>query len=176
MSWIKIEIWSSFVSHFPSFSPVGAKIKCICRTQLLRKVKTLNKKYLNTIIFLPLCSPQIIWSFACFVICIYYICIVIFIIEVWRSLHSRTLQYQMASSNQLGHRPSSILQPYPIIPGVFSTPTSGSLGCLLARQLCLEDSACNQVLQVIPRVCGLELGKKYIYTFLPFNKIFYFSA
>ena len=45
------------------------------------------------------------------------------------------------------------------IPGVFSTPSSGSLGCLLARQLCLEDSACNQILQVIPRVCGLELGK-----------------
>ena len=96
------------------------------------------------------------------------------IIEVWRSLHSRTLQYQMASSNQLGHQPSSILQLYPIIPGVFSTPTSGSLGCLLARQLCLEDSACNQVLQVIPRVCGLELGKFCKNTFCPFNKIFSF--
>ena len=84
----------------------------------------------------------------------------------------------MASSNQLG--PPTIINPpvqlYPIIPGVFSTPTSGSLGCLLARQLCLEDSACNQVLQVIPRVCGLELGKEYIYTVCPFNKIFYFSA
>ena len=32
------------------------------------------------------------------------------IIEVWRSLHSRTLQYQMVSSNQLCDRPSSILQ------------------------------------------------------------------
>jgi len=42
-------------------------------------------------------------------------------------------------------------------PGVYSTGTSGSLGCLLARTLCLEDSACNQILQVIPRVCGLEL-------------------
>jgi len=38
-----------------------------------------------------------------------------------------------------------------------TTPASGSLGCLLARTLCTEDSACNQILQVIPRVCGLEL-------------------
>jgi len=42
-------------------------------------------------------------------------------------------------------------------PGVYPPSTSGSLGCLLARTLCLEDSACNQILQVIPRVCGLEL-------------------
>ena len=40
-----------------------------------------------------------------------------------------------------------------------TTPAAGSLGCLLARQLCTEDSACNQILQVIPRVCGLELGE-----------------
>merc|ERR1719430_2196826 len=38
-----------------------------------------------------------------------------------------------------------------------TTPASGSLGCLLARTLCSEDSACRQILQVIPRVCGLEL-------------------
>jgi hypothetical protein len=38
-----------------------------------------------------------------------------------------------------------------------STPAAGSLGCLLARTLCSEDSACSQILQVIPRVCGLEL-------------------
>lgn len=38
-----------------------------------------------------------------------------------------------------------------------TTPAAGSLGCLLARTLCTEDSACNQILQVIPRVCGLEL-------------------
>merc|ERR1719195_44639 len=42
-------------------------------------------------------------------------------------------------------------------PGVYPPSTSGSPGCLLARTLCLEDSACNQILQVIPRVCGLEL-------------------
>merc|ERR550532_3188307 len=41
--------------------------------------------------------------------------------------------------------------------GSHTGSTSGSLGCLLARTLCLEDSACNQILQVIPRVCGLEL-------------------
>jgi len=38
-----------------------------------------------------------------------------------------------------------------------STPATGSLGCLLARTLCSEDSACSQILQIIPRVCGLEL-------------------
>jgi len=45
----------------------------------------------------------------------------------------------------------------PIPGGMITTPSSGSLGCLLSRQLCTEDSACNQILQVIPRVCGLEL-------------------
>ena len=66
-------------------------------------------------------------------------------------------------------KPPSLIPPlYPLlypftIAGVFSTPSSGSLGCLLARQLCLEDSACNQILQVIPRVCGLELGESCIY-------------
>ena len=47
------------------------------------------------------------------------------------------------------------------VAGVYPPSTSGSLGCLLARTLCLEDSACNQILQVIPRVCGLELGTYY---------------
>jgi len=50
--------------------------------------------------------------------------------------------------------------PVPRVPdsGVLtSTPVAGSLGCLLARTLCSEDSACSQILQVIPRVCGLEL-------------------
>jgi len=42
--------------------------------------------------------------------------------------------------------------------GVLSpTPAGGTIGCLMARQFCLEDSACSQILQVIPRVCGLEL-------------------
>uniref|UniRef100_A0A0K2TY70 GDNF/GAS1 domain-containing protein n=1 Tax=Lepeophtheirus salmonis TaxID=72036 RepID=A0A0K2TY70_LEPSM len=36
-------------------------------------------------------------------------------------------------------------------------PTSGSLNCLLARQLCSEDSACSQILEIIPKVCGIEL-------------------
>ena len=112
----------------------------------------------------------IFWRIPCLVGEYIYLYRYLPIIEVWRSLHSRTLQYQMVSSNQLCDRPSSILVPCPctvIIPGVFSTPTSGSLGCLLARQLCLEDSACNQVLQVIPRVCGLELGKTEIYLSRP---------
>ena len=111
----------------------------------------------------------IFWRIPCLVGEYIYLYRYLPVIEVWRSLHSRTLQYQMVSSNQLCDRPSSILGPCPctvIIPGVFSTPTSGSLGCLLARQLCLEDSACNQVLQVIPRVCGLELGEIFIFIFL----------
>jgi len=45
----------------------------------------------------------------------------------------------------------------PIPGGMMTTPSSGRLECTLAKQLCAEDSACNQILQVIPRVCGLEL-------------------
>lgn len=34
-----------------------------------------------------------------------------------------------------------------------------TLNCLLARQLCYEDPACLTVLQTIPSVCGIEIGK-----------------
>jgi hypothetical protein len=33
------------------------------------------------------------------------------------------------------------------------------LNCLLARQLCFEDSSCSAILEIIPRVCGSELGE-----------------
>lgn len=33
------------------------------------------------------------------------------------------------------------------------------LNCLLARQLCFEDVSCSAILEIIPRVCGPELGK-----------------
>lgn len=33
------------------------------------------------------------------------------------------------------------------------------LNCLLARQLCFEDASCSAILEIIPRVCGSELGK-----------------
>lgn len=56
-----------------------------------------------------------------------------------------------------------------LVLGVYNSGASGSLGCLLARTLCLEDSACNQILQVIPRVCGLELGKQTISTHTMYN-------
>ncbi|CAH2245050.1 jg17447 [Pararge aegeria aegeria] len=32
------------------------------------------------------------------------------------------------------------------------------LNCLLARQLCFEDASCSAILEIIPRVCGSELG------------------
>jgi hypothetical protein len=33
------------------------------------------------------------------------------------------------------------------------------LKCLLARQLCFEDASCSAILEIIPRVCGSELGE-----------------
>jgi hypothetical protein len=33
------------------------------------------------------------------------------------------------------------------------------LNCLLARQLCFEDAPCSAILEIIPRVCGSELGE-----------------
>lgn len=33
------------------------------------------------------------------------------------------------------------------------------LNCLLARQLCFDDASCSAILEIIPRVCGPELGK-----------------
>lgn len=37
--------------------------------------------------------------------------------------------------------------------------TMAILNCLLARQLCFEDASCSAILEIIPRVCGSELGK-----------------
>jgi hypothetical protein len=33
------------------------------------------------------------------------------------------------------------------------------LKCLLARQLCFEDASCAAILEIIPRVCGSEVGE-----------------
>lgn len=33
------------------------------------------------------------------------------------------------------------------------------LNCLYARQLCFEDPSCSAILEIIPRVCGPELGE-----------------
>lgn len=33
------------------------------------------------------------------------------------------------------------------------------LSCILARQLCFEDSSCAAILEIIPRVCGTVPGK-----------------
>ncbi|XP_037294445.1 uncharacterized protein LOC119189321 [Manduca sexta] len=37
--------------------------------------------------------------------------------------------------------------------------TMAILNCLLARQLCFEDASCSAILEIIPRVCGSELGR-----------------
>lgn len=37
--------------------------------------------------------------------------------------------------------------------------TIAILNCLLARQLCFEDASCSAILEIIPRVCGPELGE-----------------
>lgn len=41
------------------------------------------------------------------------------------------------------------------------TPT-GSLNCLLARSLCNEDPSCFKIINLIPSLCGNEIGKYYI--------------
>lgn len=38
------------------------------------------------------------------------------------------------------------------------------LNCLLARQLCFEDASCSSILEIIPRVCGSELGELLLHT------------
>lgn len=40
------------------------------------------------------------------------------------------------------------------------------LNCLLARQLCFEDASCSAILEIIPRVCGPELGKLLLHTLI----------
>ena len=37
-------------------------------------------------------------------------------------------------------------------------PSSAAISCLVARQLCSEQKTCNQILEVIPKTCGLEIG------------------
>ena len=39
-------------------------------------------------------------------------------------------------------------------------PSNAALSCLNARQLCSEDPVCSQILEILPKVCGLELGNK----------------
>ena len=38
-------------------------------------------------------------------------------------------------------------------------PSNAALSCSIARQLCSEDPACAQILEILPKVCGVELGK-----------------
>ena len=40
-------------------------------------------------------------------------------------------------------------------------PSNAALSCITARQLCSEDSVCSQILEILPKVCGLELGMWY---------------
>ncbi|XP_048486782.1 uncharacterized protein LOC105383545 isoform X4 [Plutella xylostella] len=51
-------------------------------------------------------------------------------------------------------------------PGLIAGPgikgTMAILNCLLARQLCFEDASCAAILEIIPRVCGSELGKPHL--------------
>ena len=50
-----------------------------------------------------------------------------------------------------------------IISGFVTTgPSTAAISCLVARQLCSEQKTCSQILEVIPKTCGLELGKVQI--------------
>ncbi|KAJ8916270.1 hypothetical protein NQ315_016410 [Exocentrus adspersus] len=50
--------------------------------------------------------------------------------------------------------------------------TIAILNCLLARQLCFEDASCAAILEIIPRVCGPEVGKYIFYKFDRFKSGF----
>ena len=54
-----------------------------------------------------------------------------------------------------------------IISGFVTTgPSTAAISCLVARQLCSEQKTCSQILEVIPKTCGLELGKVQINYFI----------
>ena len=42
---------------------------------------------------------------------------------------------------------------------VTQRPSDAAISCIVARQLCYEDPACAQLLEIVPKVCGLELGE-----------------
>ena len=52
-------------------------------------------------------------------------------------------------------------------------PSNAALSCLTARQLCSEDPVCSQILEILPKVCGLELGKLSIVPFKEFSRTEY---
>ena len=59
-----------------------------------------------------------------------------------------------------------------IISGFVTTgPSTAAISCLVARQLCSEQKTCSQILEVIPKTCGLELGKVWINYLIFSNKI-----
>lgn len=50
-----------------------------------------------------------------------------------------------------------------IVSGPNIKTTIAILNCLLARQFCFEDSSCSAILEIIPRVCGPELGELFLH-------------
>jgi hypothetical protein len=42
-----------------------------------------------------------------------------------------------------------------------------TLNCLVARQLCFDDASCSAILEIIPRVCGPELGELFLHISTP---------
>ena len=59
-----------------------------------------------------------------------------------------------------------------IISGFVTTgPSTAAISCLVARQLCSEQKTCSQILEVIPKTCGLELGKVQINYFIFLTKL-----
>ncbi|GLV39405.1 Glial cell line-derived neurotrophic family receptor-like [Carabus blaptoides fortunei] len=65
-------------------------------------------------------------------------------------------------------RGCELARPHPFIPDSLSLlpqlhgpnikTAIAILNCLLARQLCFDDASCSAILEIIPRVCGPELG------------------
>lgn len=51
---------------------------------------------------------------------------------------------------------------YIFVVGLNTKTTVAILNCLLARQLCFEDPSCSAILEIIPRVCGPEVGEYFL--------------
>lgn len=81
-------------------------------------------------------------------------------------LYRRVFRSELTKENR--HVEIRSIKAYSILfPGSNIKTTIAILNCLLARQFCFEDSSCSAILEIIPRVCGPELGKLLSHISIP---------
>jgi len=44
--------------------------------------------------------------------------------------------------------------------GIQTKTGQAMMGCIQARDSCMNNTACHPILEIVPRVCGAEKGKK----------------